>query len=93
MNTTTIEVSLTPEQKTSLGTFRQWMHEATRQSDGARLYTAVAYRHTTRGDWKSALIHADGTVERLDRIPKIPINAQAWTLTPYGESVRLEGRQ
>jgi hypothetical protein len=84
---------LTPEQSKALGGICTWSLEAVRKSDGARLFTTVAYRHTTRGDWKAGLVHADGRVEKLARIPRILLGSKTWTLTPYGVDVREEGRQ
>ena len=85
------EINLTQEEKTKLG-YGQWAHEATRNADGARLYTSVSYNHATRGSWKSGLVFSSGSVEKLDRIPVIKIGSKTWTITPFGMIVREEGR-
>jgi hypothetical protein len=86
--TTIEETGLTLEQKAVLGK-RQWLHEATRDVDSARLYTSVTYNHSTRGTWKAALVHPDGRIEKLVRVPVV---GKAWALTVYGAQIRFEGR-
>ena len=85
--------TLTPEQTAKLGKHGTWSCEAVRRSDGAKLFTHVAYRHTTRGEWTAVLAYPDGRVEKLDRIPRIALNSKSWDLTPFGDDVRTEGRQ
>lgn len=85
------EINLTPEQRTQAG-YGTWSHEATRISDGARLYTRVVYRHTTRGEWSAILVFTDGTLEHCRRLPLIRLNSTLWNLTQFGSDIREEKR-
>lgn len=65
-----------------------WAHEASRASDGAALFTRNA--GYGRAAWKGALLHADGRVECLGRVPNV--RTKAWLLTPDGADAANYGR-
>lgn len=72
-----------------------WQHEATRIADNARLYTAVDYSERADGRWYAVLVHSDGHVEKLKRVPPIRIVSfkPTFTLTSHGYDIRKKGRK
>jgi hypothetical protein len=81
-----------PRAKETLGSRRQWMHEATRKKDGAMLFTNVVYRGCVKGEWEACLVYPDESIERLERVPPIRLGSPTWDFTDYGATLRREGR-